>query len=511
MMVLASLPTCACVVASLQKRYVSYSTIDYSCSMSHHSFSRTIVHTHGCPIFQAGLSCQGCGSGVLLIKSASTTGHLFWGCSNYQKGGCRSTRPFGPPHDRQAAIQLEQIHWAQARKRAQEARIVDVHEQEWRAMCMCNGAENLNTFECYARSEGGCGFLPICPDCGCALFLKNGRTGCHWECQQAKKNKKCRYTKQYDEPRKSTFDEPSAKRLKPAPAAESTVKHLQDTSNRHTTTPPTRIRSPSALFVTKLTPEQKEVIEANRQAAFAKLQIATKGGIARAPRVSLTPFKSYDSPSRLSQKTTSSSEPNDMSEAKWPAKLNLGQKEGASGRVSASSTPERHFQSPLASFQKGKLTPEQKILVEAKRQAALTKRQSATKAAASDDVAPASPSSSRKNAGAPTGSTAALAIIAETAAAGCKNLKNEPLYQAFRELSQLYRQEGNYNAAQTYTKVSLAILNLSDVVTEANALCLGKNKTKVPHIGLASAEKMHEFVTTGRIIKLEEKRALWSA
>ena len=89
----------------------------------------------------------------------------------------------------------------------------------------------------------------------------------------------------------------------------------------------------------------------------------------------------------------------------------------------------------------------------------------------------------------------------------CNNPHNELLFQAFDELSRFYSAEENYNATATYRKVSQAICGLTEAVTEDNALGMGKGKTKVPSIGKASAEKMHDFVATGRITKLEEKRA----
>lgn len=52
------------------------------------------------------------------------------------------------------------------------ARILDPYELLYRTECRCDGAKSLNTFECYMRSYGGCGFLPQCPnDCGGHLFL----------------------------------------------------------------------------------------------------------------------------------------------------------------------------------------------------------------------------------------------------------------------------------------------------------------------------------------------------
>lgn len=44
-------------------------------------------------------------------------------------------------------------------------------------------------------------------------------------------------------------------------------------------------------------------------------------------------------------------------------------------------------------------------------------------------------------------------------------------------------------------------------ITADNAMSFSKGKTKVPGIGKGSAEKMKEFMETGTIAKLEEKRA----
>ena len=52
-----------------------------------------------------------------------------------------------------------------------------------------------------------------------------------------------------------------------------------------------------------------------------------------------------------------------------------------------------------------------------------------------------------------------------------------------------------------------AIKDLDYEVTAENAKGLGKGKTKVNGIGKGSAEKIHEFLETGKMAKLEEKRA----
>jgi hypothetical protein len=85
--------------------------------------------------------------------------------------------------------------------------------------------------------------------------------------------------------------------------------------------------------------------------------------------------------------------------------------------------------------------------------------------------------------------------------------KNASLVAAFQELAALYFKEGNRNAGSSYTKVVKALRELPFEVTEDNAQGLCKGKTKVPNIGKSSADKIYEFVTTGSIAKLEEKRS----
>ena len=50
------------------------------------------------------------------------------------------------------------------------------------------------------------------------------------------------------------------------------------------------------------------------------------------------------------------------------------------------------------------------------------------------------------------------------------------------------------------------IKELDMEITADNALGLGKGKTKINGVGKSSAEKMSEFMKTGTIQKLEEKR-----
>jgi len=96
---------------------------------------------------------------------------------------------------------------------------------------------------------------------------------------------------------------------------------------------------------------------------------------------------------------------------------------------------------------------------------------------------------------------------ANAATAACENEANGPLMAAMLELAELYFKEKNTNAGITYKKVAETIKNLSFEITENNAKGLGKGKTKVAGVGKSSADKMYEFVTTGTMEKLEEKRA----
>ena len=444
---------------------------------------------------QAGLDCQGCGRGVMLIKSSATTGHMFWGCSNYKKGGCKFTKRFGPPYDRDAARQLERIRGAKKRKlEAEQAElecIVDPHELEWRSYCRCDGAKNLNTFECYMQSEGGCGFLALCPKCGEGLFLKDGRYGRYWQCHN---RHQCDFRTNYQphlEPgqrKKARIVEPTnrddsigafkgtaagtglssnvADQPKPA-ATLSETKKPPSTPNRHVT-PAEAAASPSVL-----SPEQKAMIEAKRQAAIAKrmnaLESSTTGHV--------TPAVDAASSSTA---TLSSEQKAMLIEAKRRAAIatlctleSPGRTTPAAASVAASSAPTSSA-----------LSPEQKAMIEAKRQAALATLKSSTGKA-----------------------TSSANKTEDSTSSVCKNPRNESLYQAFSELAQLYQKEGNYNAKATYSRVAAAICLLDEEVTADNAKGMGKGKTKVPNIGKASADKMYEFVTTGKISKLEEKKA----
>lgn len=95
----------------------------------------------------------------------------------------------------------------------------------------------------------------------------------------------------------------------------------------------------------------------------------------------------------------------------------------------------------------------------------------------------------------------------EVTMASCKVPENAAVIAAFSELSELYFKEGNANAGISYKKATAALRELDFAITEDNAKGLGKGKTKVANIGKSSADKIYEFMTTGSIAKLEEKRA----
>jgi hypothetical protein len=173
--------------------------------------------------------------------------------------------------------------------------------------------------------------------------------------------------------------------------------------------------------------------------------------------------------------------------------------------------PETYPQSPAPSSQKSPLTPEQHNMIEAKRQAALAKVRRTLEGGATGATSVSQMPENSKSTALSSPQKGISLSAGPTTADACKNPQNEPLFQAFVDLTRFYRLEGNYNAASTYYRVSEAIRDLSEEVTAHNALGMGNGKTKVPNIGKASAEKVHAFVTTGRMAKLAEKRAAISS
>mmetsp|Transcript_10528 Transcript_10528/g.19646 ORF Transcript_10528/g.19646 Transcript_10528/m.19646 type:complete len:446 (-) Transcript_10528:497-1834(-) len=89
----------------------------------------------------------------------------------------------------------------------------------------------------------------------------------------------------------------------------------------------------------------------------------------------------------------------------------------------------------------------------------------------------------------------------------CHVEANAKICNLFRDLAAAYSAEGNRHAATTYRKVVGVIIDLDFEITVDNAKGLGSGKNKVPGIGKKSAEYMQEFLETGTLQKLEEKKA----
>lgn len=89
-----------------------------------------------------------------------------------------------------------------------------------------------------------------------------------------------------------------------------------------------------------------------------------------------------------------------------------------------------------------------------------------------------------------------------------KNPKNGPIATAFQEMSALISKAGDRNRAGAYIRAAEAVNGVEYEITTENAMGMSKGKaTKVKNIGKGTAEKIHEFLSTGKIEKLEELRA----
>jgi Helix-hairpin-helix domain len=103
---------------------------------------------------------------------------------------------------------------------------------------------------------------------------------------------------------------------------------------------------------------------------------------------------------------------------------------------------------------------------------------------------------------------AADKLTDDVAAQICQVPENAPLYKMLDEFAELMRKSGEFMKSNMQKKSAQAVAALKFEVTEDNALKLGKpGKSKIPGIGKSTAEKMHEFLTTGTVTKLEELRA----
>lgn len=105
----------------------------------------------------------------------------------------------------------------------------------------------------------------------------------------------------------------------------------------------------------------------------------------------------------------------------------------------------------------------------------------------------------------------AKAAKASTAAVKsiCTVAENAGCYQMLDEFCTLTRKAGDFRKANAYKTSAQAVASLSFAVTVDNALKLGKaGKLKTPGIGKSTAEKLLEFVETGKVEKLEDLRAI---
>jgi hypothetical protein len=84
--------------------------------------------------------------------------------------------------------------------------------------------------------------------------------------------------------------------------------------------------------------------------------------------------------------------------------------------------------------------------------------------------------------------------------------ENEGLVLIFKELSKLYREEGNRNAGNTYGKVTAALASFESPIKSSNQFNERKGGVKVPGIGPTTIKYIDEYLKTGMVSKLEEKR-----
>jgi hypothetical protein len=84
---------------------------------------------------------------------------------------------------------------------------------------------------------------------------------------------------------------------------------------------------------------------------------------------------------------------------------------------------------------------------------------------------------------------------------------NEPVISALNELAELYFKEKNARGGAAFKKAVKGLSALNFKITPENAMSLSKAKNKVEGVGKSTAEKVLEFLQTGKMEKLEEKRA----
>ena len=82
---------------------------------------------------------------------------------------------------------------------------------------------------------------------------------------------------------------------------------------------------------------------------------------------------------------------------------------------------------------------------------------------------------------------------------------NGPLLNCMKEFQQEYGKCGQYFKKNGWAKAEKAVRELTYEVTDG--LSLGKGKTKLPGVGKSIAASLHEFITTGKVDKLEQLKA----
>mmetsp|Transcript_20534 Transcript_20534/g.42805 ORF Transcript_20534/g.42805 Transcript_20534/m.42805 type:complete len:470 (+) Transcript_20534:30-1439(+) len=99
--------------------------------------------------------------------------------------------------------------------------------------------------------------------------------------------------------------------------------------------------------------------------------------------------------------------------------------------------------------------------------------------------------------------------VEERAANACKTAGNAPIFLFLKELSDLYFKEGNANAGASYRKATAAVKEAPFVIDAEKAKNMHKKtcEWRLEGVGKGTADKIKEFLTTGKCQKLEEKRA----
>lgn len=86
--------------------------------------------------------------------------------------------------------------------------------------------------------------------------------------------------------------------------------------------------------------------------------------------------------------------------------------------------------------------------------------------------------------------------------------ENAPIVSIFTELSDLYYKEGNANAGGTYRKAAAAIRDYDKLISSGMAQLGGrKGSDKLDGVGKKACELIDEFLLTGAVAKIAEKKA----